>query len=127
MKKLVCLAMLLSVGACASDEDDCSGSVLGCTWAELSERQEMEACDLISASINAPAGTKYECTSGQNAGLYLEVDTAATCVSRSYSASCPVTVQDTLDCFKAAQTNACSAFEDRGACGMLFAVAAQCQ
>lgn len=127
MKKLVWVAMLWSVGACASDEDDCSGSVLGCSWAELSERQEMEACDLISASINAPAETKYECMTGENAGLYLEVDTAATCVSRSYAAECPVTAQDTLDCVKAAQTNECAAFEDSGACGMLLALGAQCQ
>ena len=39
----------------------------------------------------------------------------------------PITVQQTLDCFKAARANACAAFEDSGACGKLFAAAGQCQ
>jgi hypothetical protein len=112
-------------GACATDE--CSGSVLSCPWADLNERQEKEACDLITASIDAPAGTKYECTSGENAGLYLTVESSSTCVSHSYAEACPVTVQQTLDCFKAARTNACAAFEDSGSCGRLLVAAQQCQ
>ena len=120
------IALLGLVAGCATD-DDCSGSVLNCRWAQLSDRQEMEACDLITASIDSPAGTKYECTSGPNMGLYLTVETSATCVSHSYPTECPVTVQQTLDCFKAARANACSAFEDSGACGRLLAAGADCQ
>jgi hypothetical protein len=123
------IAFATLITGCASDEEsgDCSGSVLGCPWADLSERQEMEACDLISASIDASAGTKYECTSGENAGLWLTVESSATCVSHSYAPGCPVTVQQTLDCFKAAKTNACAAFEDSGACGQLLAASQECQ
>ncbi len=131
MKKLflcVCVSLVFPFAACATDDDEsCSGSVLGCGWAELSARQEMEACDLITASLDEGPGTKYECTSGPNSGVFLEVETAATCVSHSYAEGCPVTVQQTLDCFKAARANACAAFEDNGACGKLFAAASQCQ
>jgi hypothetical protein len=131
MIKNACLFITFAalITACATDdgEGDCSGSVLGCAWADLSERQEMEACDLITASIDSPAGTKYECTSGENAGLYLTVESSSTCVSHSYAAGCPVTVQQTLDCFKAARANACTAFDDSGACGRLLATAQQCQ
>ncbi|HEU0032010.1 MAG TPA: hypothetical protein VFQ53_15360 [Kofleriaceae bacterium] len=131
MKRLgLFVIAIAALSACTDDDDgggDCTGSVLGCTWAELSAAQEMEACDLITASIDDGAGTKYECTEGPNAGLSLTVDSASTCVARSYPAGCPVTVQQTLDCFKAAKTNACSAFDDAGACGRLFASAAQCQ
>lgn len=121
MKRLCLLVVLL--GACTDDDeggDSCSGSVLGCSWAELSAKQEMEACELIAASIDAQAGTKYECMSGPNTGLFLTVETAATCISHSYKPDCPVTVQQSLDCFKAAKANVCTAFDDAGACGKLF-------
>jgi hypothetical protein len=133
MKQLCVLVLVLA--ACTTDSggsgddgggDDggggggCSGAVLGCPWATLSAKQEMDACDLITASIEAAAGTKYECTSGPNEGLFMTVENAATCVSHSYKAGCPVTVQQTLDCFKAAKANACDAFADAGACGKLF-------
>lgn len=130
MIRNACLLIAIStLAACATDDEggDCSGSVLGCSWSELSERQEMEACDLIAASIESPAGTKYECTSGEYEGLFLTVETASTCVSHSYASGCPVTVQQTLDCYKAAKADACAAFADTGACGRLFAVADQCQ
>jgi hypothetical protein len=115
--------------ACASDDEggDCSGSVLSCSWAELSGKQEMEACDLITASLDEPAGTKYECKTGEHAGEFLTVENAQTCVSHSYPSNCPVTVQATLDCFKAARADACAAFGDNGACGKLLATAATCQ
>jgi hypothetical protein len=123
MNRLCVLVLVLA--ACTDDDGgdgdgSCSGSVLACPLAELSARQEMEACDLISASIDAPAGTKYECTSGPNEGQFLTVETAATCVSHDYKPGCPVTVQQTIDCFKAAKTNVCSAFDDGGVCGRLF-------
>jgi len=126
-KNAFCFIALLGVlGGCATD-DECDGAVLNCKWSELSERQEMEACDLITASIDAPAGTKYECTSGPNSGAYLTVESPATCVSHSYPTDCPVTVQQTLDCFKAAKANVCSAFDDSAACGRLLAAIGQCQ
>jgi len=131
MKRLIlvfgCFAPLM-FAACASDDDSgCSGSVLSCGWSELDGKQEMEACDLITASIDAPAGTKYECKAGEHAGEFLAVENASTCVSHSYPDGCPVTVQQTLDCFKAARADACAAFADSGACGKLFAAAATCQ
>src|SRR5262245_40628973 len=101
MKRLCVLVLVFA--ACTDDDGgggggdgSCtSGSVLNCGWADLSAKQEMEACDLISASIDAPAGTKYECMSGPNEGQFLTVETAATCVSHSYKPGCPVTVQQT--------------------------------
>lgn len=135
MKRLMlvfaCAAPLLAA-ACASDDDDggggdCAGSVLSCGWAELSGKQEMEACDLITASLDEPAGTKYECMTGPNAGISLTIETAQTCVSHSYADGCPVTVQQTLDCFKAARTDACAAFNQNAACGKLFSASSQCQ
>ena len=134
MKRLIlvlaCTAPILAA-ACASDDDEggdgCSGSVLSCSWSELSAKQEMEACDLITASLDEPAGTKYECKMGEHAGEFLTIENAQTCVSHSYPANCPVTVQQTLDCFKAARADACAAFADSGACGKLLAAAATCQ
>jgi hypothetical protein len=129
-----CVVMVLSVSACTDDDgstpngpgESCTGSVLGCTWAELSARQEMEACDLISASIDDPAGTKYECMAGPNQGLYLEIESSAACVARSYKAGCPITVQQSLDCFKAAKRDVCAAFGDGGICSKLLEVGAGC-
>ena len=123
---LLFIALVGSIGGCggSDDEGDCSGSVLDCSWAELSGDQEQEACDLITASIESPAGTKYECT---QSGLSLTVENASTCVSHSYAAGCPVTVRETLDCYKAAKADACAAFEDSGACGQLFAAVEDCQ
>jgi hypothetical protein len=133
MKRLMLVlafAPLFAV-ACASDDDEggdgCSGSVLSCSWSELSAKQEMEACDLITASLDEPAGTKYECKMGEHAGESLTIENAQTCVSHSYPANCPVTVQLTLDCFKAARADACAAFATTGACGKLLVEAAKCQ
>lgn len=132
MKRLILVfaffAPLISLAACASDDESgCSGSVLSCGWSELSARQEMEACDLITATLDEPAGTKYECKTGEHSGEFLTVENSATCVSHSYPDGCPVTVQQTLDCFKAARADACAAFADGGACGRLLAAAATCQ
>lgn len=132
MKRLMFVLAFVPVfaAACASDDDEgggCDGSVLSCSWSELSDKQEMEACDLITASLDEPAGTKYECKTGEHAGQFLTVENAQTCVSHSYPANCPVTVQATLDCFKAARADACAAFGDSGACGKLLAAAATCQ
>jgi len=121
-------APLTAVGCASDEESGCTGSVLSCSWAELSGKQEMEACELITASIDEPAGTKYECKTGEHAGEFLTVENASTCISHSYPSGCPVTVQQTLDCFRAARADACAAFGDSGACGRLLATAAaECQ
>jgi len=123
-------ALALGCGSAATSEEEggeCVGSLLSCSWAELSSKQEMEACELITASINAPAGTKFECKTGEHAGDSFTVENAQACISRSYPSGCAVTVQQTLDCFKEVSVDACAAFADGGGCAELLATAATCE
>lgn len=129
MTRLMLLVSLAALGCgsgTTSEGGDCEGSVLSCSWGELDSKQEMEACELITASINAPAGTKFECKTGEHAGKSFTVTDAQACIARSYPTDCPVTVKQTLDCFKQVSVDACGAFEDTGACGELLATAATC-
>ncbi|HEY5920546.1 MAG TPA: hypothetical protein VIV11_02695 [Kofleriaceae bacterium] len=121
-------ALALGCGSEAtSDGGDCTGSLLSCSWAELSTAQEREACELITASISAPAGTKFECKTGEHTGKSFTVENAQACISRSYPSDCGVTVQQTLDCFKDVSVDACAAFADGGGCAELLATAATCE
>ena len=122
-------ALALGCGSEATSDDggDCTGSLLSCSWAELDSKQEMEACELITASISAPAGTTFECKTGSHAGDSFTVESAQACIARSYPSDCGVTVQQTLDCFKEVSVDACAAFDDGGGCAELLATAATCE
>lgn len=96
----------------------CSGEVTGCAIGSLTSKQYEDACSVLLSSIDAPAGSKFECEEGPNSGLFLSVNTVAQCVSSRPPTTCKVTVGQLIDCYKAAKNDACDAFDDE--CTVLF-------
>lgn len=104
----------------------CSGEITSCPVGTLSSKQMADMCSLLLASIDDPPGTKFECTSGENKGLYLTVNSKEQCAAQPPPSTCKVTVGQLIDCYKAAKKDACGAFEDDGACAKLFSPDSGC-
>ena len=104
----------------------CSGEITSCSVGSLSSKQLADMCSLLLASIDDPPGTKLECTAGDKKGLFLTVNSKEQCVAQPPPSTCKVTVGQLIDCYKAAKKDACSAFEDDGACGKLFSAESGC-
>ena len=115
-----------SSGTSGSNPGSCSGDITACTLGSLSDTQRNDMCTVTLAAIDAPSGTKYECTSGPNSGLNLTINSKATCEAQKYPASCAITVQQLLDCYKGAKTDACTALDAQGVCGKVFAQSKAC-
>jgi hypothetical protein len=104
----------------------CTGDVTACTLGSLSDAQRADACNSMLASIDAPAGTKFECQSGPEQGQFITINSKEQCASQKFPASCPVTVQQTIDCYKAVKNDACAALASDGPCGIVLAKTQQC-
>jgi hypothetical protein len=87
----------------------------------LNGAQQSDMCSVTLAAIDAQAGVKYECNTGPQSGLTLTVNTKDQCLANKAPAACDITVQQLIDCYKAAKTDACSAFAPTAACGPIFA------
>jgi hypothetical protein len=97
----------------------CSGEVTACSLGSLDDAQFSNVCSLMLTSIDAPAGTKYECKEpGPHQTVALTVNTKEQCVQQRPPKTCSVTVAKLIDCYKAAKNDACEAFD--GACSFLF-------
>ncbi len=96
---------------------DCAGPVTDCRLADLSESQKANYCDTLLAAIDDEPGTVYACDSN---GLSLTLSTSAECVANEVLPDCPITVDDSIDCYKAAKVDACAAFAEDGACAPIF-------
>jgi hypothetical protein len=132
MRKLaLSLVLAVALAGCGDDGSsgetggDCEGQIITCRIGQLTATQLSDACDLVLASIDDPAGTEYKCESGTAADLFLTVNTKEQCVQSQPPTSCPVTVQHMIDCYKAAKEDACAAF-DGGACAPIFENASSC-
>jgi hypothetical protein len=135
-KVLVVLANALMLFACASENSSssggggnssgggnsgtaCTGNVTDCAPATLSSEQITTMCDTIATVTGDPAGTKYECKTGKNQGLFLGVNDRATCISTwPKAATCQITGRKLVDCYKAAKVDMCAALD--GSCSFLL-------
>lgn len=97
--------------------EGCSGPVTDCRLADLSESQKADYCDTLLAAIDDAPGTVYACESD---GLSLTVNTVDACVANEVTPECPITVDDSIACYKAAKVDACAAFAEDGACAPIF-------
>ena len=116
-----------SSGSSSGGAGSCSGEITACGMGTLNTTQQGDMCSLILASIDAPAGTKFECKDdGPNSGLFITVNTKEQCVAAKAPAGCKVTVGQLVECYKSAKKDACGAFADAGACAPLFASDSGC-
>lgn len=108
-------------GKKTDDTSGCTGDITNCTLGSLSSKQYDDMCALVAKTIDDAPGTKYECEEGPNQGLYMELYSKEACMEGpSPKSTCKVTVGQTIDCYKAAQKDACGAFSESGACGFFF-------
>ncbi len=112
-----------SSGSSSGATGSCSGEITACGMGTLNGTQQGDMCSLILASIDAPAGTKFEC---KDNGLFLTVSSKEQCVAAKAPAGCKVTVGQLVDCFKSAKKDACGAFGNTGACAPVFATDSGC-
>ena len=127
----IVLMGMIAIG-CGSDEDTpnspggdtgCQGAIAGCALSSLDATQLNDACDLVLASIDDPAGTEYKCEHGPAEGLFLHVNSKAECVQAALPKGCPFTVSQLIACYKAAKDDPCAALANDGACSGAFSPA----
>jgi hypothetical protein len=84
----------------------------------LSSAQAADVCSLVLNTIDAPAGTKYECNEGEHSGVSLTVNTKEQCLASLPPKTCTLKVGTLVDCYKAVKKDACAAFDAE--CSFLF-------
>ena len=94
---------------------DCEGAITDCTLATLSASQHADYCDLLLAALDAEPGARFECA---DSGIFVEVATRQECVGVEFAPTCMVKVGEIIDCFQAAEQDACAAFD--GPCVGVF-------
>ncbi len=96
-------------GPDAMGDRGCDQAVTECALGALSRDQFADYCDLVLASIAAEPGDRFEC---MQSGLFLDITTREQCLATTVPSTCSVTVGESISCYKAAEVDACEAFDD---------------
>ncbi len=116
-KRSLATCLFIGLFACGDSESDNTPELASRRWTSLSDAEYREACELIAKE--GPPDTIFTCDQEDSPAFEADqtIVSASTCVTdERLPETCPLTVQEVLDCYVAVQIDACKALEEGGEC-----------